>query len=125
MEFKPLQFTRIWEPPMKPPENPFVQLAVMVNGVRQFAKEGYDPPYGIFVEFRLLEGDGKTLKGMTALLGSMGPWNKCQTVFVVVESGKQRVYFIEEISHWRELIDSKQFTPDMLEYTRVRRPEVS
>ena len=108
---------------MEAPESPLVQLASMVNGVRKANQHGYVPPYGIFVEFRLLEGDGEFIKGMTAMLGGMGPWNKCQTVFVVVEAGKQRVYFMDEISHWRELVDSNQFTPSMREYLVVRRPE--
>jgi hypothetical protein len=96
----------------------FIRLTTIVDGKKQSAKCGIFPPYGIFVEFRLLNGNGDVLRGMTATLGSMGPLSNPQTVFVVYEPDHKHCYFADEVSHWRELTDRSKITPGMLSFNR-------
>ena len=124
MALKEMQFPESDRVQFSPEGGAFVTLATMNDGVRNIAKYGYMPPYGIFVEFQLLEGNGEILKGMTASLGSMGPFLKCWVVFVTVESGRPRVYLAEDVAKWRELVNYREFTPDMLAYTYGCAPQV-
>lgn len=77
--------------------------------------DGFIPPPGIFVEF-LVHDVAEPQRGITAQLTQQGPWNKCETVFHVVEEDKKRVYFISDVASWRELANLKDFTPGMLSY---------
>jgi hypothetical protein len=99
--------------PNKQTNDSFIQIATMVNGKKQPGRIGIDPPYGVFVEFKLLATGDEIFKGVTASLGSMGVWGKCETVFVVVEPEQKRVYFMREVSAWRELTDDEKITEHM------------
>lgn len=79
---------------------------------------GYQPPYGLFVEFEVLyELHGPVLvKGQTATLTNMGPANKTEVVFVTGPPGKTKTYPMCDVIRWRELANWEDFTEDMMEY---------
>lgn len=97
-----------------PEDGSFVPLT-LVEGATKCDPAGYEPPLGIFVEY-YIHRELEPKYGMTAQLQAMGPWSRCETVFVALGEDNDEVHFIKDVSQWRELIDRKLFTPKLLQY---------
>jgi hypothetical protein len=97
-----------------PVNGDFVPLTLEPGGTKCDLK-GFHPPHGIFVEFKI-HGSDEVLLGMTSELIMLPPGGKWKVVFTTVEPGKERVYLVKEVSHWRELIERERFTPTLMEH---------